>query len=99
MTTTTHRRGDRRADGFLFWSYEKTATGFREKWKSPAGFAKCAAHPWKPRPTQDRGLREIKSTTATHFVLSCGHTQPHRREDFRFGLPRQKTTRCFSCLP
>ena len=32
------KHGDKRADGFIFLSYEKYGSGFRQKWVSPKRF-------------------------------------------------------------
>ena len=37
----TRKRGDRRADGRRFWSYEKRNGGFYEKWLNPSSFERA----------------------------------------------------------
>lgn len=43
-TTTNHKFGDRREDGFTFLHYEKRNGRLREKWASPAAFENYQAY-------------------------------------------------------
>lgn len=43
------KRGDRRPDGFRFFGYEKRDGKFREKWSSPASWARLESHKLRAR--------------------------------------------------